>query len=189
MSQQPRKQSIVLGGITLPIDVSPAERAKLKLYSQFVYIFIFNAILAGLAVLDGNTIVNWHTVMIAAIGQGVLALVNGLEKYFKANGQLPLSMLFSAVADSASKRVAHVQYNAPQQAAQQAFNQQYASFNPPANLPNPQALPTVQPASVIPQQPVQPLAQPQQIPVVDHPSLANVPLSNTLPNIGIVQPQ
>lgn len=79
----------------LPKDLTPLQRARLKLISHFILIFVFNM---GLAVYVYFTsapgMYNWYVVAYSAAAQGALALLDALRKYYSAQGDLPLSTAF-----------------------------------------------------------------------------------------------
>lgn len=86
-------------------DMSPAARARLKLYSHFAIIFVFNAVLAALVFFTNNTgPINLYTLVVSVVAMGVLALIDSLKKFFTASGEPSISaMLDAARAEVVSK--------------------------------------------------------------------------------------
>ena len=125
--------------IKFPIDLTPGQRAKLKLYSHFAIIAIFNGVLAALVLLGNGSAISWNVVLISAVSQATLALLDGLKKYYSASGELPLSMLLDlARQEVAAKAPPAPAYTQNELAAQQAFNNLISSQQispPPVSSP------------------------------------------------------
>lgn len=150
--------------IKLPEDLTPAERARLKLYSHFAIIAIVNGVLAGFALLTSGAVIGWQTILACVISQAGLALLDGLKKYYSASGELPLStMLDLARQEVAAKAPPAPAYTPNELALQQSFNTYMAS---------------------------QQISPPGQSTVSIHPAPdATIDRLNTLPNIAAVKPQ
>lgn len=81
-----------------PKDLTPLERTRLKLIGHFAIIFVFNAIFSVylyLSSIGTNSPFNWQLLAISASSQGALALLDGLKKYYSAQGDIPLSGLYT----------------------------------------------------------------------------------------------
>src|SRR5919206_1635331 len=89
----------------LPVDLTPMQRAKLKLYSHLVMIALFNGLLAAVAAISKS--VPWETIGTITIAQLALAGLDALVKYYKASGQLPLSTLFDLIRSEVTSNAAN----------------------------------------------------------------------------------
>lgn len=81
-----------------PKDLTPLERARLKLIGHFILIFVFNAVFSVYLYLSNvgtNNAFNWQLLLISASSQGALALADGLKKYYSAQGDIPLAGLYT----------------------------------------------------------------------------------------------
>lgn len=86
-------------------DMTPAARARLKLYSHFAIIFVFNAVLAALVFFTNNSgPINLYTLVVAVVAQGVLALVDSLKKFFTASGEPTISAMLDAARAEITKK-------------------------------------------------------------------------------------
>lgn len=79
--------------INFPKDLTPGQRARLKLYSHIAIIALVNGVLAALAFFTSGNVVSWQEVGICAVSQALLAGLDALKKYYSASGELPLSVM------------------------------------------------------------------------------------------------
>ena len=135
------------GGIKLPVDLTPVQRATLKLWEHFIVIGLFNGVLAGLATVHAG--VSWQTVLSSVVWQVILGLLMSGYKYYKSAGQLPLSTLFNLVYNEAAAQAPAVKLDANQQALAQTINDLFAPVysNAPTDLIGKGAEPTPAPAN------------------------------------------
>jgi hypothetical protein len=182
--------------IKLPVDLTAAQRAKIKVYEQFIIIALFNGLLAGLVYISNQDVISWSTVGIVVIAQAALALLNAVQKYWTATNQQPLSALFSLVYQQAqaevTTRTPEVKYTPAQQAISQAvndllFKQFDASPNAAATAAKPATISASQ-SDLLPQTAPAPTAT---APVVaEYPGIPEgVDLLNSIPNLPAVNPQ
>lgn len=83
----------------LPKDLTPVQRAQLKLVSHLIMIAIFNALLSALVYFSGNTSgVNWNIIINVVIGQCALAVFDTARKYFTAQNDPTYASIVSLVA-------------------------------------------------------------------------------------------
>jgi hypothetical protein len=187
------KDGKVVPSSLIPKDLTPAQRAQLKLISHFAIIFVFNGVLAAVAYLSSGKLIGWQTIIVAAVAQATLALLDSLKKYFTASGQLPISTLIELASAEIASKAPTVQYSTNEQALQSAVNNLFAqdiSVQPtsaikpvtysvtPADLkPNPTGIQAIAPVTLPTQQ------QQTNDPPVDAPRIT------TLPNIAAIQNQ
>jgi hypothetical protein len=167
--------------IKLPVDLSPAERAALKLYWHIAIIAIFNGALAALALISQQKIINWQIVLTAFVSQAVIAALATMQKYTSASNQPALSTFFDLARQEAVAKSAPVPFSANEQAIQQAIMQ---VFFPGQNNAGPAnaALPAVASALT-----TEPAAQgPTPIPHPAGPAPSTQETINTLPNISAI---
>jgi hypothetical protein len=180
----------------LPQDKTPAQRAKIKLVEQFAVVFLANALLAGYVLFSSQATgqpANWWVVIIAAIGQGILALFNVLEKYFSANNEPLFSALFEAGRQEILQRAPTVQYTATDQMLQQSMNAAFQpSYAPPiASVPSvltqvPQSTATPSALTPVRLQPIPADSTPVVAQSVPNVAPANAALSSTIPAMPVV---
>lgn len=115
----------------LPKDLTPAERAGLKLASHFVIIGIFNALLAAYSWF-GNNSFSWHAVLLVVGGQAALAILDALKKYVTAQGDLPFSSLIELARLDLAQHTPAPVYTPAQQSFQQSVSSVFAPSNAPA---------------------------------------------------------
>ena len=117
----------------LPKDLSPAQRARLKLVSHLVIIAISTGLLAAYSVVSStNGAINWRLLLVVAGGQAFLAGADALKKYYSAQGDLPLSALIDLVQQQAEKNVPKVAYTPNQEELKQALLQMIGDATPGA---------------------------------------------------------
>lgn len=78
---------------SFPKDLTPAQRARLRLYSLAITIAVINGVLAAMAFFTNGTTINWQQVGICFVSQAMLAALEVLRKYYSASGELPISTL------------------------------------------------------------------------------------------------
>lgn len=152
----------------LPKDLTPAQRAGLKLFSHFVLIGIFNALLAGYSWFSNNAF-SWHALLLVVGAQAALAILDAAKKYFTAQGDLPFSSLIELARLDLAQHTPAPAYTPAQQSLQQSISSAFAPINAPAPA---QTLTTALPAGVGPTSPfsvaaaalVHPLASPAVAP-------------------------
>lgn len=114
-------------------DLTPAQRAAIKIWEQFIAIAFLNGILAGVAYLDSFKTIDVKMLITVVLSQALLALCNVATKYLKASGQLPLSIMVSTAAtEIASRAPATPVYTPALQAAQTAVSDLFSSSQEPA---------------------------------------------------------
>jgi hypothetical protein len=181
--------------IKLPVDLTPAQRARIKVYEQFVIIALFNGLLAGLVYISNQQVISWSTVAIVVIAQAALALLNAVQKYWTANNQQPLSVLFGLIRQQAEAEIAtrtpEVKYTPAQQAIQQAvndllFKQFDASPNAAATAAKPATISASQ-SDLTPQTAPAPTTPAPAAP--EYPGIPDdAELLNSIPNLPAVNP-
>ena len=116
-----------------PKDLSPAQRARLKLLSHFAIIMISTALLAAYSVVSSaNGAINWRLLLVVAGGQAFLAGADALKKYYSAQGDLPISAIIDLVQQQAEKNVPKVAYTPSQEGLKQAILQAIGEATPGA---------------------------------------------------------
>jgi hypothetical protein len=147
------------------LNLTPTERAILKLIESLIYVAGFNVIVAAAQYIENNQQINWAFMLKLVIAQAILAVVMALSKYFKAQGDPAIA----AAIDSEEQNLAK---NAP------------AGVNPviPSSV---NFAPPTQTASVS-----QPVATPASIEIADipqeQPAITPDMLKSTLPQIPSV---
>jgi len=164
--------------IPLPADLSPAERAQLKLYWHFAVIAVFNGTLAAVSIISQQKVISWHVVLVAFLSQGVLACIDAIKKYTAASGDVPLSTLFGLIRNEVASVAPAVQLSSNEQALQQSISdvfqpapaqvqqaaQTTAATQSPVTQSTTQAAPSnVQSATTQVVPPTQPAIQPIQM--------------------------
>lgn len=77
-------------------NLTPAERAFLKLFKLWFYTALSTGVMAGAQYLLNNQQVNWTALLYIAGGAFLLSLLGALDKYWTAQGDVPLTMLTQA---------------------------------------------------------------------------------------------
>lgn len=176
-----------IAGITLPVDLSPTQRAALKLWSHLLIIAVFNGLLAAMALL--GTGVSWPVVLTSATSQAVLALLDALYKYYKASGQVPLSTFFALIRAEAASRVPSVKLDSNEQALQQTVSDLFSTTgNATGGAPVPSYSTVV--AAPSPSSPAlaeQGTSPQATTPALEHPDMSNVQLTNSIPNLAAIR--
>jgi hypothetical protein len=172
--------------VKMPVDLTPAQRAGLKLYGHFAIIALFNGLMAGIVLITNDRFFTWQTVALVVLGQATLALLDALKKYYTASNQLPLSTLFDLARQEAATKVPAVQYTPNQQAINDAVNNLLLQTDTSPNAAQNATKPVVYTATS-----TEPAAQgatptaasatPVYPPIPD-----NVATLNTLPNISAI---
>src|SRR5579859_7579246 len=102
----------------LPKDLTPAQRAALKLASHFLLIFVFNALLAGYVWVSNGAVFSWREVFLVVGAQAALAVLDAGKKYFTAQGDIPFSSLLELARLQLAQRAPQVAYTPAQQTFQ-----------------------------------------------------------------------
>lgn len=164
---------------SIPVDKSPAERARIKLIEYIAIMVVFNAALAGFAIAtNGKGPINWSTLAMSATAQGVLAGVAALSKYFKASGQPLLSDLLDQARDEGAKSAPSVALSVSQDQLRQTVEDVLQAYLP---LPTTAATQQAEQGIVKPQW----MQELSKDPPVQQPE---APILSTLPNLAVVQP-
>src|ERR1700738_373340 len=91
--------------ISYPKDLTPAQRARLKLYWHIAFIVAFNGIMAGIAIMDQNRNgVDWQVLATSVVAQMALALFDTMKKYVAASGDVPLATLLDLARNEVAAR-------------------------------------------------------------------------------------
>lgn len=175
--------------VKLPVDLTPAQRAGLKLISHFAIIAIFNGVMAGLVVASNGQVFNWQTVGMVVLGQAVLALLDALKKYYTASNQLPLSTLFDLVRQETLAKIQPISYTPIQQAISDNVNSLLNQTDASPNAAQNAAKPAVLSASPSDLKPDNAPAPTQVAPTAQYTLPDNVQTVNTLPNLSAVPKQ
>lgn len=88
------------------LNLTPAERAFLKLLKLWFYTALSAGVMAGAQYLLNNGQINWQALIYITGGAFLLSLLGALDKYWTAQGDTPLALLTEAVEQ-------HVQQLAP----------------------------------------------------------------------------
>jgi hypothetical protein len=166
--------------IKFPQDLTPLERARLKLISHIAIIAVFNGLLAALSYLGSLTSgaeINWSFFSTIVLAQIVLAVLDATKKYFTAKSDVPLSALLDMARQEIAAKTPQPVYNTQEKAVQSAISSLYDSTitSPSTTLSTPNS------GSVAPQA--------QQTAVIQHTNIQDTPIFNTLPEINAVKPQ
>jgi hypothetical protein len=136
-------------------SLTPNERAILKFIESFIWILVINFLLGVSQYLTSNQHVNVGQLLTLAGGQGILAVILSVSKFFKAQSDPQLELfggIATQLADQVAQRlnVAQPQYMpAPPPTLDLTQNQQPPSA-PAAPTPNPAPAPTTPaPAAVV----------------------------------------
>ncbi len=98
------------------LNLTPAQRAFLKLLKLWFYTALSAGVMAGAQYLLNNQQVNWQALIYITGGAFLLSLFGALDKYWTAQGDLPLSLL----TEAGIQRVQQLQERAPVAQLQQA---------------------------------------------------------------------
>lgn len=152
MTQSP---PVVAPQVVVPPDRTPVQRAGMRLAEYTAIVVVVNMAIAGFALLTNGQIIDWHSFIISVIGEGGLVGITVLSKYFKASGEVPLSVLLDAAKAEGQKDLPHVTYTQSQEAIKQAVSEALQSYLQPVVVqsatPDPalftasQSVPVVQP--------------------------------------------
>lgn len=165
---------------TIPVDKTPAERARIKLIEYIAIIVLFNAVLALYVLTTGNKgPVNWPLVAVSAVSQGVLAGIAALEKYLKASGQPLLSDLLEQARQEGVKSVPSVTYTPDEDKLRQTVESVVQSYLQPPIAP---VVDTQQAQAIVKPEWMKALSSDPPVPQPE------APILNTLPNLAAVQP-
>jgi hypothetical protein len=93
------------------LNLTPGERAFLKLLKGWLYTAIAAAIAIGVQYVYSNQVIDWQKLSYLIGGAILLSFLTALEKYFTAQGDAPL-----AIADEVTKEKSD--QNLPQGKAQ-----------------------------------------------------------------------
>jgi hypothetical protein len=164
----------------IPQDLTPLERARLKLISHIAIIAVFNGLLAALSYLGSlasGAPVNWGIFSTVIIAQMILAILDASKKYVTAKGDVPLSALLDMARQEVAAKTPQIAYNVQEKAVQSAISSLYDSIitSPSSTLSTPNN------GTVAPQA--------QQTAVVQHTNIQDTPIFSTLPEITAVKPQ
>jgi hypothetical protein len=163
-----------------PQDLTPLERARLKLISHIAIIAVFNGLLAALSYLGSLTSgapIDWGLFSTIVLAQIVLAVLDASKKYFTAKNDVPISALLDMARQEVAAKTPQIAYNTQEKAVQSAISSLYDSTitSPSTTFSTPNN------GSVAPQ------AQPAA--VVQHTNIQDTPIFSTLPEITAVKPQ
>lgn len=86
-------------------DLTPGERAFLKLLQGFGYVVLINVFFAVFQYLNTHGTINWSDLLAFAGAQAALALALAIGKYFSAQGDITLGDLIDGVTDEVLHRV------------------------------------------------------------------------------------
>lgn len=119
-----------------PKDLTPAQRAGIKLWEQFIIMAFLNGVIVGVGYLDSYKTITLPDLAIIIVSQMLLAIASSATKYFKASGQQPLSLLVQTAAMEYAKTVPVAPTLSPELSlAQTAVNNMFPLPDPAANLP------------------------------------------------------
>jgi len=155
------------------LNLTPTERAILKLVESLLYVAAFNIIVAAAQYIQNNQQINWAFLLKLIIAQAILAVLLALSKYFKAQGDPAIA----AAIDSEEQNLAK---SAP------------AGVNPvvPNSVSFTPAQPTSTSSSTQTAQAVATSSTPTPIEAEDIPAVQPVitpdMLTNTIPGIPVV---
>lgn len=85
-------------------DLTPTQRAFLKLIEALAWTAVVNIVFAIAAYLANNQTVDWKALSLFASAQALLAVLLAISKYFKANGQPLLSTAIDLAAQELIRR-------------------------------------------------------------------------------------
>ena len=152
MTQTP---PVVTPQVVVPPDRTPAQRATMRLVEYVAIAVVLNMAIAGFALLTNGQIIDWRSFIISVVGEGALVGVTVLSKYFKASGEIPLSVLLDAAKAEGQKDLPAVTYTQSQEAIKQAVSEALQAYLQPVVVasaaPDPvlftasQSMPAVQP--------------------------------------------
>lgn len=165
--------------IQSPKDLTPLERARLKLISHIAIIAVFNGLLAALSYLGSMTSgapLNWGVFSTIVLAQIVLAVLDSAKKYFTAKSDVPISTLLDMARQEVAAKTPQIAYNVQEKAVQSAISSLYdsstTSTTTTPTTPNNGTVAT--PA--------------QQTTTVQHTNIEETPIYSTLPEINAVKP-
>ena len=78
------------------LNLTPAQRAFLKLLKGWFYTALSIGVMAGAQYLLNNQQVNWTALLYIAGGAFLLSLLGALDKFWTAHGDAPLALLTEA---------------------------------------------------------------------------------------------
>ena len=152
------------------LNLTPGERAILKLLKGWLYTAIGTGLIAGSQYALGNEQIDYQKLLYVTIGAVVLSILSALDKYFTAQGDAPLDLATKAVEQQVqeilppviqpqhtSAPVPQVQYTPARGPVTSpgATNMPPQQFAPPPPLPG-QFIPVVNPtATTTAAQPIQ----------------------------------
>lgn len=162
MSTQPNKAFI---------NLTPIERARLKIIIMLALTGVFNAVLAVLAYFDQFKVIDWKVLTTSVLAQAALAVLEAVRKYYTASGDAPLATTVGLVETEVAARTPVVKLSPNEQALKDALAQLVAAQTDAANTA------------------LQPKAEAGEMPAIKA-IASDIPTLNTLPNIAAIsQPQ
>ena len=151
------------------LNLSPAQRAFLKLLKGWFYTALSTGIMAGAQYLLNNQQINWMALLYIASGAFLLSILGALDKYWTAQGDTPIAVLSDAIMQRVqgalpSLVAQHVQQQLSTSirasvGAQATQTPQAARYTPAINLAQP---PVASATTQVPQQ-----AFPASSPAID----------------------
>ncbi|MBF6589406.1 MAG: hypothetical protein IVW57_02605 [Ktedonobacterales bacterium] len=94
----------VMGRARARLPLTPGERALLKLAQGLLVSGVIAALLTAGHALESDGPVAWRRVVLASAVAALVAVLNALAKYYRAQGDTPISEALAYLANQAEQR-------------------------------------------------------------------------------------
>lgn len=146
------------------LNLSPGERAFLKVFQSLLYTAFIAGLLAVYTLLSGSNTPDWGKVFYTGLGAVVVSFLQGLSKYFTAQNDPPLATVIGFAAEQTKQAFTHQSDTRPMPVAPAILPQgpTITTVVPPTwmgmppNMPAPQATAT----QFVPPRPIPPTVPP-----------------------------